>query len=312
MTLPASGTISLGNNTGDTTTISTNRELGYASPWQEPISMNDSAVRDLFGKLGAGTQISMSDGWGKSSNINLVISANTTAGYNIKTAVGGAYIAGKSHVVLTINSGVYVGAPNITTPAIDTGTGWVTGDTITIINNGYITGHGGGGGAYGISGQNASHGIIMHWPIAVDNAAGYIYAAGGGGGGGAYGWDYSSNHTGGGGGGGGGGYIAGLGNVGGIVAGGGKGGANGGNGNLTYGGAGGSGGLTNRGNLGGTGGAGGNRGGYGVGQNGLPGVHLKSTISIGLGGNVGYSIYTNALAVTWISGSSRAYGYVGI
>lgn len=57
MALPASGnSISLSQ---------VNTELGLSST--ATISMNDTAVRSLFGKAGSGTTISMSDGFGKSS-----------------------------------------------------------------------------------------------------------------------------------------------------------------------------------------------------------------------------------------------------
>ena len=57
MTLPASpNTISLSQ---------VNTELGRSAT--ATIDMNDSAVRSLFGRVGSGTTISMSDGHGKSS-----------------------------------------------------------------------------------------------------------------------------------------------------------------------------------------------------------------------------------------------------
>jgi len=62
MTLPASGLISLSQ---------VNTELGAGST--TPISLNDTAVRTLFGKPSG--IISMSDGWGKSS-------ASGTFGFN--------------------------------------------------------------------------------------------------------------------------------------------------------------------------------------------------------------------------------------
>jgi hypothetical protein len=57
MALPGSGsTISLNQ---------VNSELGRSAT--QTIDMNDSAVRTLFGRGGSGTQISMSDGWGRSN-----------------------------------------------------------------------------------------------------------------------------------------------------------------------------------------------------------------------------------------------------
>jgi hypothetical protein len=59
MTLPASGTISVGNDTGDTTSISVNRELGKDSPWQQSASFNDIDFRRAANKLTNQSSIDM-------------------------------------------------------------------------------------------------------------------------------------------------------------------------------------------------------------------------------------------------------------
>lgn len=74
MTLPASGAISMNQ---------VNVELGAAGTTQR--SLNDSAVRTLFGK--ASGQISMSDGWGKS----YFTTPTTLGSYN---ATWGGYYTG--------------------------------------------------------------------------------------------------------------------------------------------------------------------------------------------------------------------------
>lgn len=87
--------------------------------------------------------------------ISLTISSNTN-NYNILSSVGGSYGAGASDVTLTINSGVTVGSTSTGTYALDTGTGWASGDTITIVNNGTVRGRGGDGGDGGSSTNNSS------------------------------------------------------------------------------------------------------------------------------------------------------------
>ena len=77
--------------------------------------------------------------------ISLTISSNTN-NYNIYSQRGATYVAGVSDVTLTINSGRTVGSTSTGTHALDTGTGWISGDTITIVNNGTIKGRGGNGG----------------------------------------------------------------------------------------------------------------------------------------------------------------------
>lgn len=91
--------------------------------------------------------ISMGDFYGAVNRIaiSLTISSNTN-NYNIFSSKGGSYVAGISDVTLTINSSAAVGSTSTGTYALDTGTGWSTGDTITIVNNGTVKGRGGNGG----------------------------------------------------------------------------------------------------------------------------------------------------------------------
>jgi hypothetical protein len=229
-----------------------NVELGL--PSTNLISMNNTIVRTLAGAA-SGT-ITMGGLRGKSNRvaINLIISSNTQ-NYNIFANKGLTYIPGKSDVTVTINSGVVVGSALTSSFAMDTGTGWTSGDTINIVNNGTIVGAGGNGGNAPAGGTNAS---------GTDGAGGgtalrLLYATsiqnnniiGGGGGGGAGG---STGYYGyGGGGGGGAGSISGSGGTGFV---------NGSSGTNTNGGNGGNGGG---GGVGGGGGSAGNNGTNGIG-----------------------------------------------
>ena len=143
MVMKSSGQISLSE---------VNIELGFASTTL--ITFNDSKVRTLFGKSSG--NIGLFDGYGKADrvSVNLIITANVL-NYNIFSNKGTTYVAGKTDVVLTINNGIKIGSSATTTYALDTGIGWVSGDTITIVNNGYIVGCGGSGGA-GAGGSNGS------------------------------------------------------------------------------------------------------------------------------------------------------------
>lgn len=197
MALPASGTIMLGNNTGDITTISVNRELSKASPWQQTISLNDSAVRSLFAK--ASGAISMSDGWGK-SNIPTVyysttISTNTKA-LDLKAKATSLGWNGVNPIdfTITINSGIYIVGNTVgSLPAIyssGTSSTWPSGSIIRIINNGYIVGvkgYGGSGGnsySFGQDGMRGGAAIQIPCYLSITNANGYIFGGGGGGAGG--------------------------------------------------------------------------------------------------------------------------------
>ena len=145
MALPASGAISLSDF---------NTELGITAG--TTISMNDADVRGLLG-LASGAEASFSDYYGASSVVDIALTiAADTNNYNIFSSKGGTYVAGKSSVTLTINSGVSVGSTSTGTYALDTGTGWASGDTITIVNNGTVRGRGGDGGDGGSSINNSS------------------------------------------------------------------------------------------------------------------------------------------------------------
>lgn len=167
--------------------------------------------------------------------ISLTISSNTN-NYNILSSVGGSYGAGASDVTLTINSGVTVGSTSTGTYALDTGTGWVSGDTITIVNNGTVRGRGGDGGDGGSSTNNSSGAKVSmsagtaggsggnafraQFATAITNNGTFAGGGGGGGGGGSNRYFQSGNKGGmstNGGGGGGGGAGLGSGGAGGYA-----------------------------------------------------------------------------------------------
>ena len=173
MAMNTSGAISLA---GSTAGVSIAQQLGLGTTTQ--ISLNDSAVRTLAG-VPSGAIVMPTNFYGKSNSvtINLTIASNTK-NYNIFSNKGGSYVAGKSIINLTINSGVVVGSTSTSTYAMDTGSGWATGDVINITNNGYIAGHGGAGGYYlSLPGKSGGSSMNLQWNItAFTNSSGYVYS----------------------------------------------------------------------------------------------------------------------------------------
>jgi hypothetical protein len=170
MALPSSGAISFN---------AINVELGLSGTAQ--ISLNDGAVRTLFGV--ASGAISMSDGYGKSSSVDVTVtlSANTTD-YTLDTAQIPGYQAGNTNVTLVINSDVYVYATSTANAGL-TIAALAAGDTVTIVNDGFIIGMG-GGGQTGL--QDAGGGgpaMSINRSVLITNNS-YIAGGGGAGGGG--------------------------------------------------------------------------------------------------------------------------------
>ena len=142
--------------------------------------------------------------------INAVLTTNTQ-GFNnsiialASSLTGITYVAGKTDITLTINSGVYLIGQSSTytnqsAPAGSSGlviTG-ITGDTIKIINNGYIYGGGGNNtfitlGVYnGFPGGTGGSGLSIGYPVTITNN-GTIAGGGGAGGNGGYFPGYTSN-----------------------------------------------------------------------------------------------------------------------
>ena len=281
MTLPVSGRIKLSD---------VNTELGLTSTTR--ISMNQSSVRTLFNISGGKIRLG-GDGHGKANAFLATISSNQQE-LNLKTWALANGWNGSSSATITIASGVYIWSDNIAVAGLTTDGPWPAG--LTIVNNGYIIGKGGGGGTYSRDGgPGATAGgsaLSLNYNISLTNNS---YIAGGGGGGG------SSYHSGGGGG---------------------AGGGAGGNARLTSGGAGGS--IGSAGSNGGgvpngtswmSGGGGGGRilpgdGGRGGYYERYAGTYFVPGQGGGAGGGGGYE-YVIAAGYGGYGGSNSQQGNVG-
>lgn len=150
-----------------------------------------------FGLIATSGAISVGTfrGTSRAVTINLTISVNT-ANYNIRTAAGSP--AGVATVTVTVNSGIYVYGSTTGVFAMDTGTGWTAGSTISVVNNGLIVGCGGAGGAgatvpnatnnsFGaaVAGGTGGTALRSQYAVAVTNNGTVAGGGGGGGGGGA-------------------------------------------------------------------------------------------------------------------------------
>lgn len=125
--------------------------------------------------------------------IAVTISSNT-ANYTLNTAKAPGYVAGKSAVTLTINSGVIVSSSSTGSYAFSVDNSWSVGDRVTIVNNGTILGRGGNGGGGnpgstgfpnpGLPGSAGGPALFVNFPTTINNGSGRIAGGGGGGGGG--------------------------------------------------------------------------------------------------------------------------------
>lgn len=332
MTLASSGTLSIG---GSTATRSINLELGLSATANSSIGQTN--FRTLAG-VSSGT-ISLSNFYGKSSRPALTYTFGSpvaNASLNVSSISG--YIAGVSDITVTINSGVYLYATSTGSYGLNL-SGGSSGDTLKLVNNGFIMGQGGvGAGAILTNGNPGGPALNLGYPTTIDNTNGSAYIGGGGGGG------PSSEGAGGGGGAGGGdggtarrtgtypgGAGGAIGSVGGNASTGGTGGGAGGGAGGYYpkpngktidpervGGGGGGrifpgsgGGGYSYG--GGNGGAGNAAGGYGpeAGGGGGWGASAGGTSSGNSPGTGGKAVNLNGKSVTWVSGdTSRIYGSV--
>jgi len=322
MTIPSSGPLSLSD-------IQT--EFGGSNP----ISLSEyyagganvpSGTTGDSGPIPSSGTISMGQFYGASNRvaITLTISADTN-GYNIFNNRGGTYVAGISDITLVNNANIY----STSGVALDTGTGWTAGDTITIDNNALIVGHGGDGGAgssvnsttAGAAGGNGGAGSTafnLQYDITLDNTGGTISGGSGGGGGGGSsvtlvvpgkGSDLYYGATGGGGGAGrasasGGAAGGGLANNGTIY------GSAGNASSITALGTGGAGGTNTSSSPSAIGGAGGNGGANtaSAGANGVAGTN-GSTSAGGTGGAGGKAVNLNGNSITYIA-TGTIYGAV--
>ena len=138
------------------------------------ISLNDSAVRGLFGKPSG--VISLSDGYGKASEIVYINTFDRTAA-SIFELMGsptqpGIYIF-ENQATISAGAGSY---------AMRTGV-FPAGSTLRIVNKGYIRGKGGAGGPYNGAGSPGGTALYLDMNCSLDNGAGFIFGGGGGGGG---------------------------------------------------------------------------------------------------------------------------------
>ena len=331
MTLPASGPIGFSN---------INVELGQ--PAATNANINQPSYRTLAGIPTSGSTISISNFYGKSNRAAISYTfTSSTANASLNVAAIGGYIAGISDITITVNPGVYLYSTSVPTPGL-TLSGGTSGDTVTLVNNGFIMGQGGvggsnvGGDAPGRAGGTA---LQLGYPTTVNNTNGSAYIGGGGGGGAAYTGNYGGGGGAGGGAGGAGGGSSGggggsIGGSGGNAPAGGQGGGAGGGGGyavpagrgFTPGGGGGggrifpgvggsapaSGGSANSAGTSVFGGAsyGAGGGGWGAfgGQVQVPGPGGGTTYPGGSGGN---AVNLNGRSITWVSGNtSRVYGSV--
>lgn len=222
--------------------------------------------------------------------------AADTYNYNIRTSATASPSWDGTRavdVILTVNSGFWVGMNAAVNAAIDTDTGWFTGTNLRLINDGTVAGWGGTGGASnGGNGAAGGDAIYMQYPLAIDNSGGYIKGGGGGGGGGGHLSDGLANANGGGGGGG-------QGNIGGTGGADSSGASGPTPGSRTSNGNGGPGGTdtfySENAGPGGNGGLFGSSGNPGLGAIGGSG---------GSGGAAGRAVVSNGNTITWLGGNN--------
>jgi hypothetical protein len=269
-------------------------------------------VRSLFGV--ASGAISMSDGYGKSSQFAFTISSNQTNA-DLRTLAVNAGWDQSSKVVATIGSGVYISSNSTGTPALTVSGSFPGG--VDLVNNGFIIGMGGNGANAtvanlpGLAGGNA---LTVSVAVSITNNG----TIGGGGGGGGRGQSRTGSSATSGGGGGGGGRSSNAANSSGGLGGASSGlsalcrsnGAAGTAGTVSSAGVGGAGGVVGSESGGNcitthSGGRGGDGGGWGaageIGSNGTGGSQSQARTSGGAGG----SAVSGNSNITWVATGTR-------
>lgn len=180
MTLPSSGAISLSQ---------VNTELDKSA--SATISMNDAAVRALFGV--ASGAISMSQGYGKTNSLTYTIST-AQSNANLRTLCNNLGYAGTVTTVI-VNINAQISSTSTSTPALEIGS-WPAGVTLEINVNAMIVGKGGLGGQSGTTttkpgspggpALKASYAISSGSIKVTINSGGSVRGGGGGGGQGGY------------------------------------------------------------------------------------------------------------------------------
>lgn len=280
MALPTSGPLTLANiqtEFGGTNPISLSEY--YAGGGLVP-----AGTSGTYGAVPSSGTISIRNFYGTQNRVALSVTyASNTANASLNLSGISGYIAGVSDITITVNSGVYLYATSTGNAGLGL-TGGTTGDTLTIVNNGFIIGQGGaGGGVSNVAPTAGGPALSLSLSATINNTNGSAYIAGGGGGG-ADGFGSS------GGGGGAGGGAGGAGEEGAGGAGGGV-GASGANA-----------GAATANNPAGGGGAGG--GGSGIGSN------AKGTVKYEAGGGGGGRILPGSGGSAG-SGSSGSYRHNG-
>lgn len=175
MALNSSGPMSIG---GTVVGQSINLELKLLSTADS--SIGQANFRALAKVLSG--QISLSDFYGKSSEIVVPPITTNTLNYVLDPSKVPGYVEGETAVEMTIDAGVFIYSDS-SLPAL-TVTGFVAGDTVKIVNNGAIMGKGGKGGYY--AGPTRGEGgpgypsISLGFSVTIQNN-GYILGGGGGG-----------------------------------------------------------------------------------------------------------------------------------
>lgn len=279
MALQTSGQISIGDIAG---------EFGGTAP---------HALSEYYGKGNAPASGAIrigNDFYGTSNQFALTITSNQTNA-NLATLATNAGWDGATALVVTINSGVYISSNSTGTPALTVSGSFPAG--VTLINNGYVVGRGGNGGAsattnfnppYALAGSSGGGALSVSSSITIQNNG---TIGGGGGGGGAGGMGSNSAGTsfyrGGGGGGGRSGTTSSSGAA-----------LNGASGTTSGGGAGGSAG-------GGNGGSGGNWGSTGATGGAGPYQHYFNVkYRNKSGGSAGYAVSGNS-NIAWSATGTR-------
>ena len=189
MTLQSSGAISFNN---------INVELAAAGVSATQLAPIDGApFRNLAGIPASGTQISLSNFYGKQYRItvNLTLAGGNVLNYDVFDNRGPTYIAGISDIIVTVPAPTTVGSTTTAGYAMLVPASFNAVDTVTIVNNGTILGAGGGGGVGGAApgaagpattgGSGGGGGLYVNRATTVTNNG--TVAGGGGGGGGSNG-----------------------------------------------------------------------------------------------------------------------------
>lgn len=178
MALNASGPISIAG-----TTVGQSIQIELNGDGTTTMSLNDASVRTLA-DVASGEIIMPTNFYGKSNRVALSVTYSTnTTNATVAIASISGYAAGTSDITVTINSGIYVYSTSTGNSGL-TFTGGTAGDTLTIVNNGFILGRGGSGSSGAGGASTGGPALTLSYPATINNTNPAAYVAGGGGGGG--------------------------------------------------------------------------------------------------------------------------------